>query len=227
MDQVEEEKDNLNSKLVIYPILDLVNNLNSDHELKFCMKEYERVAHANIKNNQKFSVLRHMGNFFEGLNDVFNIDSVYFSQYQDDMTRLNEYFSTNKLDVDTNLSLITNVSVFLRYSTNGFKESEIFNKEISTENLEGLKISFVEFDEKFCITKKFTIGELKFKACQAFNILLEDYIVVSQHFDWWPYSVNLYDEVFNKNMQKGYVELTSRFFQMNPLVTVNFINNEK
>lgn len=218
-----QDNSDITNSLSIYPITNFINTLNKDSKARMLMETFEKKHKIKFSDSTKFKLLKQIGYAFEGLEKTLKISDVTFNQYQEEMANLNHVLESNGNDIEGNITNITTVNIFLRDSDSDFKESEKANKQISIENLDAIRFSFVQFDEKFLITKKYNIGELKLQACTSYNIPNEDYVFLLKNFEMILYSVDLFHEIFVKNVQKGYIENTTRFFQMNPYVTVTII----
>lgn len=217
----EEDNETYNNNFSIYPIANFIQSLNRDIYSKKLLENYEKNSSIKFSDSNNVKLLKQIGHALNGFEEIFKINDNTFSRYQEEMENLNNLLNSNGDNSDINLTNITTINIYLRISDLNFKESEILKKEISIDNLESIRIPFIEFDDKFIIVKKYTIGELKFKACNSFNILNEDYIILTKNFEWILFNVDLYQEIFLKNVRKGYIENTSRFFQMNGHITVN------
>jgi len=210
----------INKNFTFYQISNFIQNLNKDQNSKKLFEIHEKKLKNKISDSNKFKLLKHIGHALNGFEEIFNINDNIFNRYQEEMENLSNKLHNFGKNSDINLTNITTINIFLRISDLDLKESIDCYKEISTENLESIKVPFIEFDEKFSIVKKYSVGELKYIACNSYGILNEDYILLTKNLKWILFDVVLFEEIYQKNIQEGYIENTSRFFQMNAYITV-------
>lgn len=205
-----------------------MHSLTRDLNLKHTFEKLEKKNKIKYSELPNYKLLKNLGHALDSFDQLFKVNDVLFDKYQDEMMKLEEIYLSNINDIDKNISNVTSIHVYLRNSNNDFNPSEISDRKIFVDNLNATRISFIEYDEKFTLTKKLSIGELKFEACKALNVSKEEYVVLNKNLELMIYCVDLYQEIFLRNLKKGFIENSSRFFQFNPYYNVNkkiyFIN---
>lgn len=198
--------------------------LNYANELENSKKSQNTEAFAiqNIIDSHKFKLVKNIGNIYENISKIFNIDNNKFDGYQTTIEKINEHIDTNKKDVENNINNITSLNVFIRESELDFEDYEYTNRQIDIKVLSAIKIAFLEYDEKFEILKKDSIAEMKLKACSLFRVNLEDYMLIGRNLNWIPFNLDVYQEIFMINLNKKCIDSSCRFYQFNTFISVKY-----
>lgn len=184
------------------------------------LEEFETKNDCNVTNSERFRFVKYMGNLFDNLLPIFKLDLKTFSNYQDTLTNLNELLENNVKNNDSLLNEIITINIFVRLGDEKFNKYELLSREINLGALSGNKVSFLQFDEKFTVIKKYSIGELKLRICNSFQIDMKKYIAITKNFEVIPYNIDIYHEIYHINLEKKFIESSSRFFQFNPFISV-------
>lgn len=220
-------------------ILKSAYEIENIQEAKEIIKKHESQNKVKIIKSEKFKLIKHLGNLYDCIEDLFNIDSLTFDSFQHQIANNKELPLEDKHISENDIESIISVDIYFRKEDNQFSENEISNRIIDIQNLKAVRLSMLEYDKLFNITKKFSLIELKEKAYKIFEVGLYDdrlsaaaiksfekfkhinnYIFMDINMRWWPFILILYDEIEKKNIDKGFVKPNSKFFQINPLLNV-------
>jgi hypothetical protein len=206
------------NNLIMPHILNLANELIRTK----VNRKIDNYGFHNIIDSQKFKLLTNIGKIYENISNILSVDYYKFNGYQTTIEKINENIETNQNDIENNINNIISINVFIRESDADFENYEYSKKEIDTKFLKAIKIAFLEYDEKYEILKKYSIAEIKDKACSLFTVKKGDYMILSKNFDWIQFNLNVYQEIFMINLAKKYINSSYRFFQFNAYISVKF-----
>lgn len=221
-------------------ILKSTKEIEEDSEAKEILKKHENENNIKILKSEKYKLIKHLGNLYLSLEDLFNIDGLTFDRFQHKTANLKNNQSSQNHIPENDIEDIISVFIYLRLQEENFSDCEINNKVIDLSNLQARKFSFLEYNKLFEITKRFNILEMKNKAyscfsfgssCCEFKPLLykredgsfedfNNYVLMDINMKWWVYNLSLFDEIYKKNLEKGFILPNSKFFQINPMINV-------
>jgi len=227
-------------------ILKSTKEIEENQEAKDFIKNYENQNHIKILKSEKYKLIKHLGNLYISLEDLFNIDGLTFDRFQHKTANIKNIEDSEVSIPENDIENIISVFIYFRKQEEYFTEYETINKMIDLKNLKASRFSVLEYDRLFNITKKFSLLEMKEKAYKSFEVNnyndfkpslyrkentnfdeFNNYILMDINMKWWPYNLTIYDEIEKKNLEKGFVLPNSKFFQNNQLINVIYLFRHK
>lgn len=210
-------KNKQTNNLIMPPNLDILKKLNDTKDFS----TYEKNKIFDFTNSKKYKLVTDFQKIHENIINIFNLEDNKFNGYQKTIENINLQIESQQIDIDNNINNIISIYVFLRESEQDFSDHDYSRRQIDFQSLKAMRIAYLEYDENFEILKKYSLAEIKAKACSLLGVKREDYMILKKNFEWIPFNLDVYKEIFTINLSKKCIDSSCRFFQFNSFISVN------
>jgi hypothetical protein len=217
---IKEKRRNKNSNgMNISSYLKQIDKIKQDKSEKTIFKNISESHGLDILSTEKFKLMNYLGNFAEQAEDLLTIDETAFNNMNHKLSKLYENNSERRIE-NPEFKISDNINIqVIHYNKPQLSFKEITNKTLEIGTGASYGIPCIEFDYLYNITKKLSLAEIKYNACEYLCLEPYEFILVNKNFHIWPLDICIYDEIYNLNTNKG-LRNNSYFFQMDSAVTV-------
>ena len=217
-------------KSSILSILKLSSDIQKNKNYKSILNELEKKHNIMILNTEKFKLLTHLGQCYEGIEKMLSINDSTLLEIDNQINNVINKENTQKItsinkNEENGKGIIITV-IFKDEITNYEYEK---NKISLSSDLKKTSMSVIEEDVLYEIKRKHTVLDILKKSCDFFNVDVDKYILINQSFLLYPFDLVIYDVLLKENCERGYTKPHCHYFQLSSLITeeMRFILTKK